>query len=132
MALIDLPRCVQHPARTAILATLLDRSTVWTFPGVRDRLGLTDGNLNRHLKVLVDAGWVRSRRNGRGRGSTTTLEVTADGLRGLESLQAWCGEVLRALDQAGVRDSGLGPKPLPRPSESPRSVVDDHSRSWQV
>lgn len=132
MAFTDLPRCVQHPARTAILAVLLDRATVWTFTGVRDQVGLTDGNLNRHLKVLVDAGWVRSRRRGRGRGSTTTLEVTTEGLRGLESLQAWCGEVARALHQGGVGGSGSPPKPDLPPSAPIGSVVDDHSKSWQV
>lgn len=132
MALTDLPRSVQHPARTAILVVLLDRSMVWTFPRVRDQLGLTDGNLNRHLKVLVDAGWVRSQRRGRGRGSTTTLDLTPDGLRGLESLQAWCGEVGIALREAGVGGSGIQAEIDPADSDRPRSVVDDHSRSWQA
>jgi DNA-binding transcriptional ArsR family regulator len=131
MALPDLPRCVQHPVRAAILVTLLDARTVWTFPLMRDELSLTDGNLNRHLKVLVDAGWVRSRRSGRGRGSSTTLEIAAEGRRGLETLRIWCGEVARALDRAGgskepVVTGGDADRPV-----GPISLVDDHSRSWQ-
>lgn len=130
MALTDLPRCVQHPARTAILVTLLDSSTVWTFPAVRDIVGLTDGNLNRHLKVLVDAGWVRSRRSGRGRGSTTTLEVTADGWKGLEVLRAWCGEVSDSLLEAGLSEP-VDPSAIEtRVTVPPIPLVDDHSRSW--
>ncbi len=130
MALADLHRCVQHPSRTVILTLLLEDSRIWTFTEVRDRTGLTDGNLNRHLKVLVDVGWVKSHRSGRGRGSTTTLGITSEGLLGLESLRAWCEEVIAVLAEGGVGGARSRSPTATSGMKSDVGVVDDRSRAW--
>ena len=126
-----LDRVIHERARLGIMTSLVTHPDGLLFGDLKELCALTDGNLNRHLKVLVDAGWVRSRRTGRGRASMTHLEVTTDGLRGLETLQAWCGEVSRALHEAGIGDSDYRSAIDPPSSESVHALVDDHSRSWQ-
>lgn len=55
------------------------------FSAVRASLHLTDGNLNRHLKVLEDAALIASRREtGRGR-PRTWLSITPSGIEALDA-----------------------------------------------
>ncbi|MEZ5276742.1 MAG: transcriptional regulator [Opitutaceae bacterium] len=129
MRLPDLHRCVQHPARVGILVAL--QACGWaTFTVLREEVGLTDGNLNRHLKVLVEEGWVSSRRSGLGRGSTTRLEITGAGIRGLETFRVWCLEVAGRIGDDG---GSAAPEAEPDPDAgipARRFVVDDRSRTW--
>lgn len=123
----DLHRCVHHPARVAILVAVLKSSGAATFPVVRDEIGLSDGNLNRHLKVLLDEGWVTSRRTGLGRGSLTTLNLTGTGHRGLEAYRNWCLEVAGAIHSPVPLTPGAGRREA-GPAGS--GVIDDRSRGW--
>ena len=129
MLLPDLHRGVQHPVRVEILVALQARGRA-TFTVIREEVGLTDGNLNRHLKVLIEEGWVASQRSGLGRGSTTRLEITGAGIRGLESFRAWCLEVAGRIGDDGgsarLRDEAMPDAGKP----ARRFVVDDRSRTW--
>lgn len=51
------------------------------FPELRDRCGLTDGNLNRHLKTLEDEGVVRCTKTFVKDKPRTTVILTAAGMR---------------------------------------------------
>ena len=119
----NLHRCTRHPARVAILVFLHRVQVPPSFPEIREKFGFTDGNLNRHLKILVDEGWVRATKMGAGRGSKTTIELADEGRNGLQELRGWIRRVDRFLssgpisDQVGVSDQGAG-------------LVDDRSRGW--
>jgi len=121
--LLDLHRCVSHPARVAILLTLHLGEAPASFPGIRQALGLTDGNLNRHLKVLIDECWIHSIRMGAGRGSRTTIGLTEIGRAGLRQFQAWVRQVDALLSSGSLADQEQDP---PRKD----GLLDDRSRAW--
>ena len=54
-----LERVFHEPNRMAILSVLCTSRKGMPFPELRDRCGLTDGNLNRHIKTLEGEGVVR-------------------------------------------------------------------------
>ncbi|NLG54938.1 MAG: ArsR family transcriptional regulator [Rhodococcus sp.] len=74
---------VHQRSRLGIL-TLLRSGEPLEFCGLRDRLNLTDGNLNRHLKVLIEAGLATSERMGPGR-LRTWITITAKGGEALDT-----------------------------------------------
>ncbi|MFV0459232.1 MAG: transcriptional regulator [Actinomycetales bacterium] len=74
----DLDDVVHQRVRLAILA-LLSQVDALEFTRVRDELGATDGNLNRHLRALDDAGYVNQSRESRRGKSSTWLSITAAG-----------------------------------------------------
>jgi DNA-binding MarR family transcriptional regulator len=89
---VGLDDTVHQRTRLGILA-LLRSGVAIEFGAIRDELRLTDGNLNRHLKVLEDARLVTSsRQTGRGR-PKTWVSITPAGAEALEAELA----ALRAL-----------------------------------
>lgn len=57
-AYTGLERVIHEKARLGILASLMTRRNGILFTELKELCSLTDGNLNRHLKVLQDAGLV--------------------------------------------------------------------------
>lgn len=57
-ALNGLDRTIHEKARLGILTSLITHPDGLLFNDLKDLCALTDGNLNRHLKVLEDAGLV--------------------------------------------------------------------------
>ncbi len=53
-----LERCIHEPARLAILSLLINAEERISYSELRDQLDLTYGNLERHMKVLIEAGMV--------------------------------------------------------------------------
>lgn len=81
---VGLDDTVHQRSRLGILA-LLRTGVSMEFGALRDTLHLTDGNLNRHLKVLEDAGLIVSTRNtGQGR-PRTWLTITDAGRAALDA-----------------------------------------------
>jgi len=81
---LGLDDVVHQRTRLGILSLLRDGSTM-QFGVLRETLRLTDGNLNRHLKVLVDAGLLESTRTeGKGR-ARTWLTITEAGRAALDA-----------------------------------------------
>ncbi len=119
----NLHRCTRHPARVAILVFLHRVREPPSFPVIREKFGFTDGNLNRHLKILVDEGWVRTTRTGAGLGSKTTIELADRGRIGLQELRGWTRRVDRLLSPEPVSDQVETP-------EQASGFVDDRSRGW--
>jgi DNA-binding transcriptional ArsR family regulator len=75
-----LERVFHEPNRLAIMSCLCAASGGLTFTEVRDACGLTDGNLNRHLKVLEESGAVRIEKAFVDAKPQTTVTVTDRGL----------------------------------------------------
>ena len=72
----DLDDVVHQRVRLGILAVLSEADRV-EFTYLRDRLDVTDGNLNRHLQVLSEAGFVEIEKRTHGRSRTWVLATRA-------------------------------------------------------
>lgn len=77
---VGLDDTVHQRTRLGVLA-LLRSGVAMEFGALREALHLTDGNLNRHLKVLVEAGLVGSERSA-GVGRPKTWVTITDAGRG--------------------------------------------------
>ncbi|MCZ2261965.1 transcriptional regulator [Isoptericola nanjingensis] len=82
--LAALDETVHQRARLGILA-ILNETKEADFSHLKQALGLTDGNLGRHLEVLVEAGHVTLRKRSDGRRNRTWVRITAQGRRALRS-----------------------------------------------
>jgi len=92
-----LERIFHEPNRLAILSALCASDDPMSFTLLRDRCGLTDGNLNRHLKSLEEAGVIRVKKAFIDRKPRTTVSITS---RGLDRFQQYVEALGVALDRA--------------------------------
>jgi DNA-binding MarR family transcriptional regulator len=87
---------VHQRSRLGILSVLQVIHKV-EFTTLRDELGLTDGNCNRHLLALSEAGLIAlSKARGTGR-VRTWVRITADGRRALQAEVAALQELIAGL-----------------------------------
>jgi DNA-binding MarR family transcriptional regulator len=82
-----LDETVHQRARLGIL-TVLSEVAECTFTTMRDELGLTDGNLSRHVRILEEAGLLSVHKGYDGRRPCTSLRLTRQGRRALRSEMA--------------------------------------------
>ena len=106
-----LDRIFHEPNRLAIVSTLAGAEEGLPFTELREACRLTDGNLNRHLKTLEEAGIVRIRKafvDGKPR---TTVHATRAGLdrfaEYLETLSAVLRHARGALKAEAGADAAL-------------------------
>jgi DNA-binding MarR family transcriptional regulator len=83
------------------------------FAYLRDALGLTPGNLSRHLTVLEEAGLVRVSKGFRGRRPRTWVRITKNGRTALAAEIAALTALLRAHEPA--RQPDRRPEPVDQP-----------------
>jgi DNA-binding MarR family transcriptional regulator len=76
-----LERVIHEKARLGILASLVAHTDGLVFSDLKQLCALTDGNLNRHLQVLQDAGLVDVRKDLAGKRPQTRIQLTAEGRR---------------------------------------------------
>ena len=88
-----LDETVHQRVRLGILAVLAEADKV-DFTYLRDRLDVTDGNLNRHLQVLAAAGFVQIEKRSHGRRKTWVLATRA----GREALAAHLVRLQQIID----------------------------------
>lgn len=81
---VGLDDTVHQRTRLGVLA-LLRSGVAIEFGALRKALELTDGNLNRHLKVLHEAGLVNSERSTGGGRPKTWVTITDSGKKGLDA-----------------------------------------------
>jgi len=74
-----LDRVMHEKARLGILASLAAHANGLLFNDLKYLCCLTDGNLNRHLAVLTDAGLVETWKGTSGRRVQTMYRLTAEG-----------------------------------------------------
>lgn len=102
-----LERHFHEPARLAILCRLVQEPGGIPFPRLREELDLTFGNLDRHLKVLSDAGVIESEKIPAKRRPQSLIRLTdqgrADFLRYLDDLETM-------LQSAAAAREGMGAK----------------------
>ena len=76
-----LERVIHEKARLGILASLATHSKGLAFSDLKQLCALTDGNLNRHLQVLEEAGLVEIRKESGDRRPQTICRLTVGGRR---------------------------------------------------
>jgi DNA-binding transcriptional ArsR family regulator len=76
-----LERAIHEKARLGILTSLVTRRDGLLFTELKELCSLTDGNLNRHLKVLQDAGLVDVWKASQKGKPQTLCRLTPDGRR---------------------------------------------------
>lgn len=117
-ALEEINRVFHEKARLGIMTTIIGSSDGMSFIELKELCDLTDGNLNRHLKVLVDTGVLNVRKTGQGRNTNSLYRLTAKGrrafekyLEALETILAAAKESTEARARANQarRDDGLSP-----------------------
>ena len=103
-----LDRVLHERARLSILTALSTSRESRRFTDLKSLCDLTDGNLNRHLKVLTEAGYVVTTRRGEGRGSETRVRLSAAGRR---AFVRYLEELERVLEDARAEEQGDDPSP---------------------
>ncbi len=109
-AYAGLDRVFHEKARLSIMTSLTTQPSGLSFSDLRVLCALSDGNLNRHLAVLQEAGFLNIEKEGRGRSSRTRCLVTRAG-------RAAFVEYLRELERvlADAAQSAETPvRPAPR------------------
>ena len=107
-----LEKIFHEPNRLAIMSALCAADVGLSFNELKEACRLTDGNLNRHLKVLEEAGAVRIRKSFVASKPRTTVTLSKKGLDRF-------GEYLEAL--AGVLEKARAALPA-EPSDAPAIV----------
>ena len=74
-----LERVIHEKARLGIMTSLIAHPEGLLFSDLKDLCALTDGNLNRHLQVLREAGLVEIWKSVRRNRSQTLCRVTSEG-----------------------------------------------------
>ncbi|MFS0705714.1 transcriptional regulator [Cellulomonas sp. 179-A 9B4 NHS] len=91
---------VVHARNRLQICAMLARVDALAFPTVREALDVEDYVVSKHLKVLVDAGYVSSRKERHHGRTQTWLRLTDDGRHALERHLAELRRILAA-DDAG-------------------------------
>src|SRR5690606_10387921 len=91
--IVQLDEVVHQRVRLGILAVLSEAEKV-DFTHLRDVLGVTDGNLSRHLSVLHEAGYVETHKTFEGRRPRTWIVATRRGRRALADQRAALGDLM--------------------------------------
>ena len=95
-ALEEIDRVFHEKARLGIMTTMIGSPDGLNFIDLKELCDLTDGNLNRHLKVLVDTGVLSVKKTGQGRNTNSLYRLTAKGRRAFERYLAALETILDA------------------------------------
>ena len=95
-----LERLFHEPNRLAIMSALCAVEAGLPFVELRDACGLTDGNLNRHLKVLEEAGTIRVEKKFVDDKPRTTVQLSSNGLRRFQEYLEALTTVLKQANKA--------------------------------
>jgi DNA-binding MarR family transcriptional regulator len=93
-----LDRLIHEPGRLAITASLAARGAM-TFNELKETLGMTDGNLSTHARVLEEAGYLEIRKSFAGRKPRTTMVLTA---KGREAFRRYVDHLERIVSLKGM------------------------------
>lgn len=93
---MEIDKIIHEPARLRIMM-ILDGLEKADFTFLTMTLGLTRGNLNRHIEKLESAGYLKVKRSFKGKVRNTSYQLTREGSKALA--QYW--ENLDAIRQSG-------------------------------
>jgi DNA-binding MarR family transcriptional regulator len=93
---------VHQRARLGVLALLAPADDV-DFGFLKESLGLTDGNLSRHLQVLEEAGYLEIKKAFEGKRPKTRVAITKAGREALDGEMRALRELVAGLDNGSTR-----------------------------
>ncbi len=96
---------IHQRVRLGILAVLAEADSA-DFTFLKERLGLTDGNLSRHLQVLEEAGFISIEKSFEGKRPKTWIHATRRGRRAFDEHLA---TLQTLIDMAKGADSDRSP-----------------------
>lgn len=96
---------IHQRVRLGIL-TVLTETAFADFTFLKETLGVTDGNLSRHLSVLEEAGYVDITKGYQGKRPHTTVSATKQGRAALVDHLASLRELIGQVDQASGKKRG--------------------------
>lgn len=109
----ELHEVVHQKVRLGIMAVLHEVHKA-EFKVLRDLLGLSDGNLSRHLRVLEEAGLVEIEKGYQARRPRTWAHATRSGEAAFEAELAVLRDLVRQSEDVGSTAVAAGhPKPPP-------------------
>jgi len=85
---------IHVPKRLAAMAILASAPSA-SFRFLRDQLEISESDLSKQMSTLEAAGYVRSSKDGHGRGASTTYAMTKDGRR---AYRAHCAALHKLID----------------------------------
>lgn len=103
VSLAELDPLLTAPKRLASLGAIAAVRRV-EFAALRELIDVSDSDLSKQLKALADAGYIESRKTGRGAKRRTWLSVTVEGRDALAAHT----DALRSLVDPGTITSKLG------------------------
>lgn len=110
-----LDRVMHEKARLGMLTSLMSYPRGLAFNDLKQLCGLTDGNLNRHLQVLVDAGLIETAKVFDGSRAVTRCRLTRHGRQRFIDYLEVLEKVVRDAAETGERK--LSPvRQHPRPA----------------
>jgi DNA-binding MarR family transcriptional regulator len=95
-----LEKIFHEPNRLAIMSTLCASDQALSFTELKEECNLTDGNLNRHLKVLEEAGPVKIAKAFVDDKPRTTISISKKGLNRFNEYLSALNEVLKKAKRA--------------------------------
>ena len=123
LAMDDVDRIFHEKARLGILTSIVGMPEGLNFIDLKELCGLTDGNLNRHLKVLLDARILSVKKTGKGRNTNSVYRLTKKGKDGfrmylsaletiLNNAQSKTSQLPNAANKKAVKRTGNLKAPL--------------------
>ena len=107
-----LDRVLHEKARLGILTSLATRPEGLLFGDLKRLCALTDGNLNRHLEVLLEAGLVEVWKRFEGRRPQTLVRLSAEGRKRFLDYLAELEKVLKDAKKARALEDAAPGAPL--------------------
>lgn len=115
----QLEKIFHEPNRLAIMSALCAEREGLAFTALKEACRLTDGNLSRHLKALVETGAVRIDKRFVENKPRTTVHLTAEGLaRFQEYLEALNDVLTKAKQSLPAAERRLSPALAARPAHA--------------
>ena len=95
---------IHAPARLRVMVTLatLREGDDLSFTRLQELLGLTPGNLITHLRKLEDAGYVAMAKSGGGVTSRTSVSLSQQGRKALDTYMSVLRQLLDSASTSGV------------------------------
>ena len=109
-----LEKIFHEPSRLSIMSSLCAADKGLSFTELKDLCGLTDGNLNRHLKVLEEAKAIRVEKSFVDNKPRTTVYVSKTGLKRFNEYLLALSDVLTAAKKAMPAEKKAGTVPFGR------------------
>lgn len=101
-----LDRVMHEKARLGVLSSLIAHPKGLAFADLKTLCGLTDGNLSRHLQVLLEAGLVDISKSFENNRPQTTVKMTRSGRKRFLEYLALLEQVVRDAAKTAGEDFG--------------------------